>query len=1249
MATILTSTTGQVANRAAHEVGFDTDAKRILVDNCATASITNNIMDCATKPIQIKRKVKGIAGSYQPDIYETTIRWDIEDDDGKIHQITLPRSYYIPSTPTRLLSPQHWAQTARDNKPQPRGTRCVTYEDTIELIWDQGRHKRTIPIQRRGSNVGEFSTAAGYKEYAAFCARAGTTIEQEDNCPLEANNATLIEDDDESIHERSSAAQDDDEEEIITIDNLDDEKNERYFPSRDTPMTTEFLLDINNETCHVIPNEEEALPESPTLELLRTHHRMGHLSMSKIQAMARQGLLPKRLGTCKIPVCTACLYGKATRRPWRVKGHQGTMDTMTSPGQCVSVDQMISKTPGYIAHLRGTPTRDRYRVATIFVDHYSGVGYVHLQRSTSAKDTIEAKERFEAWADTHGVAILHYHADNGIFADNKFRAAVQAKNQRLTFSGVNAHFQSGMAERRIRDLQESARTMLIHAQRRWPTAITTHLWPYAVRYANDMFNEAPMQKHKETTPMELFSGSHVRFNFRLTHTFGCPSYVLDNELQSGMSIPKWAERARVGIFLGYSPQHARTVGLILSLSSGLTSPQFHVQYDDQFETMRKSFGETQPISQWQYKAGFTRTRPCVKESRPETSRGSTTTTTREVQTQNETHEEQETNLEEEPAPTMHDNEGARRSSRTPRPTQRYQDYMMTLQEDNDVIGEVAITAMPTTTTPSITVKTAQANSNKPDVMYWHQAMREPDREQFIIAAQKEVNDHTANGLWEVVKRKDVPKGALISRGVWSCVRKRRIQTQEVYKWKSRLAYDGSTQTKGLNYWETYAPVIQWPIVRFVRTMALTQGWHIKQVDYVLAYTQAVAETDMYMEAPRGFTFDTQGKQKSDDYVLKIKQNYYGQKQGARVWNRHLVERLVKVGFKQSEHDECLFYHGNCVYVLYTNDSLLMGPEQKELDRLIVRMEESGLKMTYEDGVDDFLGVNIDQQADGTIHLTQPHLIDAILRDIHLADPDTNTKDTPAATTVRLRQDNDGLDFDHHFHYRSLIGKLNFLEKSTRPDISYAVHQCARFSERPKTAHARAVKHIARYLAGTRDKGIVLKPDVSRSFEVFADADFAGNFNKIDNSNRDLARSRTGFAIFYAGCPITWQSKLQTEIALSTTEAEIISLSHALRTVIPLMAVTKEMKELGFPVISTTPQVKCKAFEDNSGAVELATIYKYRPRTRYLCTKLFHFKDFVERKEIEILPCQTEDQTADIFTKSLDRTAFERHRKTLQQW
>ena len=1257
MVTILTSTTGLVSNRAAHDVGFDTDSRKVLIDNCATASITNDINDCCTKPVKIKRRVKGVAGTFHPDIYETTIRWDIEDDDGKIHTITLPRSFYIPSTPTRLLSPQHWAQTAKDNKPVPRGTRCTTYGNSIELVWGQGHFKRTVPLNKKGSNVGEFTTAPGYTRYETFCKKAGTTIEQEDNKPLLAHNANLIEDDDESIIERSPATVGEDEstddESIFQNDNLDDEENEKYFPSRDVPMTTEFLIGPN-ETVHVIPNEEERLPESPTLELLRTHHRMGHLSMAKIQSMARQSILPKRLANCKIPVCTACMYGKATRRPWRIKGHRGTLDVMTSPGQCVSVDQMISKTPGYIAHLRGTPTRDRYKVATIFVDHYSGIGYVHLQRTTSAKDTIEAKDRFEAWADTHGVAIRHYHADNGIFADNKFREAVQAKGQRLTFSGVNAHFQSGMAERRIRDLQESARTMLVHAQRRWPSTITTNLWPYAIRYANDMFNEAPMKKQKDKTPMELFTGSTVRFNTRLAHTFGCPAYVLDNNLQSGTPIPKWSERARVGIFLGYSPQHSRTIGLILSLSSGLTSPQFHVQYDDAFETLRASFGEAPPVSQWQYKAGFTKRAPRMRETASVPQLGSTATSPRRTRIANDVPHDNDVSHNEEPSSdTMHptldegetlpQHEGARRSQRTTRRTQRYQDYLTSLQDENDAIAELAITAK-----PAITVKTAQANSN-PDVMYWHEAMKQKDREEFIKAAQKEVQDHSDNGLWEVVKRKDIPKGALISRGVWSCVRKRRLKTREVYKWKSRLAYDGSMQEKGVNYWETYAPVIQWPVVRFVLTMALTQGWHIKQVDYVLAYTQAVAETDMYMEAPRSFTFDTKGNQRAEDYVLKIKQNYYGQKQGARVWNQHLVKRLKDVGFQQSAYDECLFYHGKCVYILYTDDSLLMGPDQDELNRLIVTMEESGLKMTYEDGVNDFLGVNVEKKDDGTIHLTQPHLIDSILHDLHLVDETTKTKDTPAPTTVRLRQDQDGKPFDGHFHYRAAIGKLNFLEKSTRPDISFAVHQCARFCENPRAIHGKAVKHIARYLAATKKKGIILNPDETQSFQVFADADFAGNFNKLDHPNRDMARSRTGFAVIYAGCPILWQSKLQSEIALSTTEAEIISLSHALRTVIPLMSITREMKELGFPVLSTTPQVHCKAFEDNSGAVELATVHKYRPRTRYLCTKLFHFKSFVERKEIEILPCATDDQTADIFTKSLSTTPFEKHRKKLQGW
>jgi len=219
----------------------------------------------------------------------------------------------------------------------------------------------------------------------------------------------------------------------------------------------------------------------------------------------------------------------------------------------VSVDQLVSTTPGLIAQLRGLPTTKRYNAATVFVDQFSGLSFVHLQKTTSAEETIEGKSKFEAYASSNGVEVQHYHADNGVFADNKFRQAVITSRQTLSFCGVNAHFQNGMAERRIRELQDSARTMLIHANRRWPTAVDAHLWPYALRYANDMFNHAPFARNNNVSPIERFSGTKVVFNRKDAHTFGCPVYTLNNALQQGHKIDKWTERSRVGIFLGLSP------------------------------------------------------------------------------------------------------------------------------------------------------------------------------------------------------------------------------------------------------------------------------------------------------------------------------------------------------------------------------------------------------------------------------------------------------------------------------------------------------------------------------------------------------------------------------------------------------------------------------------------------------------------------------------------------------------------------
>jgi hypothetical protein len=244
-------------------------------------------------------------------------------------------------------------------------------------------------------------------------------------------------------------------------------------------------------------------------------------------------------------------------------------------------------------------------------------------------------------------------------------------------------------------------------------------------------------------------------------------------------------------------------------------------------------------------------------------------------------------------------------------------------------------------------------------------------------------------------------------------------------------------------------------------------------------------------------------------------------------------------------------------------------------------------------------------------LSQPHLVQQIIDDIGFNDQ-TIAKPTPAASTVKLSRDLHGESMQEDWHYQSNIGKLNFLEKSTRLDIAYAVHQCAQFSNNPKVSHVSAVKQIVKYLVGTRDKGIYLRPD-NHLFECWVNMDFVGNWDRVNaDVDPSTAKSRTGYIINYGGCPITWASKLQTEVALSTTEAEYNALSTSLREVIHLMQLIEEAKSKGWQTVDEAPKINCKVFEVNIGAQEMARLPKMRPRTKHLCIRLHHFWEKVHK-------------------------------------
>jgi hypothetical protein len=167
-----------------------------------------------------------------------------------------------------------------------------------------------------------------------------------------------------------------------------------------------------------------------------------------------------------VPV--AYMFGKATRRPWRTRApvNQLQVPPATAPGAVVSVDQLISSTPGFVGQMRGSLTLQRYKVSTIFIDHFSRLSYVHNQLSTAAAHTIEAKRAFERFTKVHGVLVRHYHADNHIFDSDAFITEIHSCGQSILYSGDNAHHQNGRAEKKIRDLQELVRTMLLHAWQR---------------------------------------------------------------------------------------------------------------------------------------------------------------------------------------------------------------------------------------------------------------------------------------------------------------------------------------------------------------------------------------------------------------------------------------------------------------------------------------------------------------------------------------------------------------------------------------------------------------------------------------------------------------------------------------------------------------------------------------------------------------------------------------------------------------
>ena len=383
-----------------------------------------------------------------------------------------------------------------------------------------------------------------------------------------------------------------------------------------------------------------------------------------------------------------------------------------------------------------------------------------------------------------------------------------------------------------------------------------------------------------------------------------------------------------------------------------------------------------------------------------------------------------------------------------------------------------------------------AKANAEDTPTFNEAMSSPDREGFIEAMKKELDALDGMEAWDVVPReKAIKTGRKIIASTWAFKRKR-YPDGTVKKLKARLVARGDQQVEGVDYFDSFSPVVQWSTIRLLLVLSMMLNLKSVQVDYTLAFVQAPAENNVFVEMPR--MFDVPG------YVFELKRNLYGLCEAPRNFFQHLKKGLNDRGLKNSKYDHCMFYSDKIIVVVYVDDCIFMAKDEEDINRLIedLRKPENSEHEEYvlnkEEDYAGFLGIDIrkSKEIEGAIELLQIGLIDRILKVLSLDGENTKLRWEPAASTP-LGKHEEGPGRKEHWSYASVIGMMIYLSSNSRPDIAFAVHQCARFTHCANNQHEIAIKRIGRYLKATREQGLIMKPNEDLRLDLYADADFAG--------------------------------------------------------------------------------------------------------------------------------------------------------------
>ena len=515
-----------------------------------------------------------------------------------------------------------------------------------------------------------------------------------------------------------------------------------------------------------------------------------------------------------------------------------------------------------------------------------------------------------------------------------------------------------------------------------------------------------------------------------------------------------------------------------------------------------------------------------------------------------------------------------------------------------------------------------AISNEPSS--YEEAMNSNKADQWRKAINEEMDSLMQNHTWDLV---DLPEGKNVVGSRW-VFKEKRGADGNIDRYKARLVAQGYSQKQGVDFEETFAPVAKYNSIRTVLAIANELNLDVHQMDVKTAFLNGDLDAEIYMKQPEGFINDP-------TKVCKLRKSIYGLKQAARLWNITIDSYLRENGYTASDADPCIYFKrikedGKsflmiiAIYVddviIASNNLVLLKEEKKKLEREYDMVDQG--EINY------ILGMSITRdRKSGILRINQAAYLHNVLKRFGM--DECKPVSTPMETGKifeKLPTDDPPVNLKE---YQAAIGSLIYASVGTRPDISYAVGVLSQFTSHPGQEHWQGIKRVFRYLKGTLNHCLEFVASGTNKviLSAFTDADWAGDI---------ISRKSTSGYVFQIGrSSITWRSKRQSIIALSSTEAEYVSLSQATQEAVWLRQL---LNDVGFKQVMPTI-----LYEDNQGAISLSKNPKLNSRTKHIDIKFHYVRQAVNEKTIETNYCPTEEMAADIFTKSLSKVKFEKFR------